>query len=135
MWRKPSQRVQCKSVEQQDIQSLRRIRQRAVDSRMALGNQIRGFKGGYGLCFRQSPHYSPHTLYFSYTRNCFQFAFVLDAPVYSKHLYLVAPLLKITGNAIPNQSSSIRTSVLPEKNPNKPLYCSNHIYAGVPYVP
>lgn len=46
--------VAVKSVEQQDIQSLRRIRQRAVDSRTALGNQIRGLSGEYGLCFRQS---------------------------------------------------------------------------------
>lgn len=46
--------VAVKSVEQQDIQSLRRIRQRAVDNRTALGNQIRGLSGEYGLCFRQS---------------------------------------------------------------------------------
>jgi len=46
--------VAVKSLEQQDIQSLRRIRQRAVDNRTALGNQIRGLSGEYGLCFRQS---------------------------------------------------------------------------------
>jgi len=46
--------VAVKSVEKQDIQSLRRIRQRAVDNRTALGNQIRGLSGEYGLCFRQS---------------------------------------------------------------------------------
>ena len=47
-------RVPVKSVEQQDIQSLRRIRKRHIRNRTALGNQIRGLCSEYGLCFRQS---------------------------------------------------------------------------------
>ena len=41
--------VAVKSIEQQDIQSLRRIRQRAVDNRTALGNQIRGLSGEWSV--------------------------------------------------------------------------------------
>lgn len=47
-------RVSVKTVEQQDIQSLRRIRQRHVDNRTALGNQIRGLSGEYGVSFSLS---------------------------------------------------------------------------------
>jgi len=46
--------VPVKSVQSQDIQSLRRIRQRHVDNRTALGNQLRGICAEYGLCFTHS---------------------------------------------------------------------------------
>jgi len=47
-------RVSVKTVEQQDIQSLRRIRQRHVENRTALGNQIRGLSAEYGVSFSLS---------------------------------------------------------------------------------
>lgn len=46
--------VLVKSVQMQDIQSLRRLRQRQVHNRTAIGNQIRGLCAEYGLCFRES---------------------------------------------------------------------------------
>lgn len=47
-------RVPVKTRESQDIQSLRRIRQRHVVNRTKLGNQIRGLCAEYGLCFTLS---------------------------------------------------------------------------------
>lgn len=41
--------VTVKSVEQQDIQGLHRIRQSVVKQRTALANQIRGLLGEYGI--------------------------------------------------------------------------------------
>ncbi len=46
--------VSIKTVEQQDIQSLRRIRQRHVNNRTALSNQMRGLCAEYGVCFKPS---------------------------------------------------------------------------------
>ena len=47
---RPSMRfVPCKSIEQQDIQALHRVRTRLVKQRTALVNQIRGLLGEYGL--------------------------------------------------------------------------------------
>jgi len=47
---RPSMRfVGIKSVEQQDIQCIHRIRQRLVKNRTALGNEIRGFLLEYGI--------------------------------------------------------------------------------------
>lgn len=52
---RPSMRfVTPKTVEQQDIQNLHRIRSRLIKQRTALGNQIRGLLGEYGLCIPQS---------------------------------------------------------------------------------
>jgi transposase len=45
--------VPIKSVAQQDIQSLHRIRSRYVENRTALANQIRGLAGEYGQVCRQ----------------------------------------------------------------------------------
>jgi len=48
--RRPQMRfVPAKSVEQQDIQSLHRVRSRLVSSRTQLGNQIRGLLSEYGI--------------------------------------------------------------------------------------
>jgi len=48
--RRPQMRfVSAKSVEQQDIQSLHRVRCRLVSSRTQLGNQIRGLLSEYGI--------------------------------------------------------------------------------------
>jgi transposase len=47
--------VPAKSVEQQDIQSLHRVRSRLVSSRTQLGNQIRGLLAEYGIVL---PHIS-----------------------------------------------------------------------------
>ena len=41
--------VPAKSVEQQDIQSLHRVRSRLVSSRTQLANQIRGLLMEYGM--------------------------------------------------------------------------------------
>jgi transposase len=41
--------VPGKSVEQQDIQSLRRVRSRLVSSRRQLASQIRGLLAAYGI--------------------------------------------------------------------------------------
>ena len=46
--------VPLKSEEQQDIQSLHRIRERLVGNRTAIGNQIRGLAGEYGIVFPKS---------------------------------------------------------------------------------
>ena len=47
---RPSMRfVPTKTIEQQDIQSLHRIRSQAVARRTALGNQIRGLLMEYGI--------------------------------------------------------------------------------------
>jgi transposase len=45
--------VPAKSVEQQDIQSLHRVRSRMVSSRTALANQIRGLLSEYGIVLPQ----------------------------------------------------------------------------------
>lgn len=45
--------VPAKSVEQQDIQSLHRVRSRLVSSRTGLGNQIRGLLAEYGIVLPQ----------------------------------------------------------------------------------
>ena len=46
--------VPIKTIEQQDIQSLHRIRQRHVENRTALGNQIRGLLSEYGIVIARS---------------------------------------------------------------------------------
>jgi len=46
--------VTPKSVGQQDIQNLHRIRSRLIKQRTALGNQIRGLLSEYGICIPQS---------------------------------------------------------------------------------
>jgi len=52
---RPSMRfVTPKSIEQQDIQNLHRIRSRLVKQRTALGNQIRGLLGEYGIAIPKS---------------------------------------------------------------------------------
>jgi transposase len=45
--------VWAKTLEQQDIQALHRIRERLVSQRTRLCNQIRGLLGGYGLVIPQ----------------------------------------------------------------------------------
>ena len=45
--------VSPKSIEQQDIQALHRIRQRLIEQRTALSNQIRGLLTEYGIVFPQ----------------------------------------------------------------------------------
>ncbi len=51
---RPSMRfVAVKTVDQQDIQSIHRIRQRLVCSRTSLANEIRGLLGEYGIVIRQ----------------------------------------------------------------------------------
>ncbi len=45
--------VEIKTIEQQDIQALHRIRQSQVKSRTALGNQIRGLLAEYGIVIRK----------------------------------------------------------------------------------
>jgi len=45
--------VPAKSVEQQDVQSLHRVRSRLVSSRTALANQIRGLLAEYGIVLPQ----------------------------------------------------------------------------------
>lgn len=45
--------VNEKSIEQQDIQSIHRIRQRLVRARTALANEIRGLLGEYGIIVNQ----------------------------------------------------------------------------------
>ena len=54
---RPSMRfVPTKTIEQQDIQSLHRIRSQAVARRTALGNQIRGLFMEYGVIIpKQKP--------------------------------------------------------------------------------
>lgn len=46
--------VPINSIEQQDIQMLHRIRSGLIKERTALGNQIRGFLGEYGIAIPQS---------------------------------------------------------------------------------
>lgn len=46
--------VPIKSIEQQDIQALHRIRERFVQQRTALGNQIRGLLAEYGIVTKKS---------------------------------------------------------------------------------
>src|SRR5438552_3765315 len=47
---RPSMRfVPSKSIEQQDLQALHRIRSRMIGSRTQLGNQIRGLLAEYGI--------------------------------------------------------------------------------------
>lgn len=51
---RPSMRfASINTVEQQDLQMLHRIRSRLVAERTAMGNQIRGLLGEYGLVFNQ----------------------------------------------------------------------------------
>lgn len=51
---RPSMRfVPMKSIEQQDIQSLHRIREQVIQHRTALSNQLRGILAEYGLVVRQ----------------------------------------------------------------------------------
>jgi transposase len=53
---RPSMRfVPVKSVEQQDVQALHRVRQRRMEERTALINQIRGFLLEYGVAVRLGP--------------------------------------------------------------------------------
>ena len=53
---RPSMRfVPTKSVEQQDIQALHRVRQRRIEERTALINQIRGLLLEYGVAVRLGP--------------------------------------------------------------------------------
>lgn len=47
-------RVPVKTVEQQDIKSLRCTRQQWIDHKTALGNQIRGLSAEYGVIFSRS---------------------------------------------------------------------------------
>ncbi len=49
--------VQAKTVEQQDIQTLHRVRERLVSQRTSLANQIRGLLGEYGIVIPQGPHH------------------------------------------------------------------------------
>jgi transposase len=53
--------VPVKEVEQQDLQSLHRARERVVKARTALGNEIRGLAMEYGLVFPQSVTKFRHT--------------------------------------------------------------------------
>jgi transposase len=48
--------VPIKSVEQQDIQNLHRIRQRLISNRTGLCNQIRGLLSDYGIIFAKGHH-------------------------------------------------------------------------------
>lgn len=53
---RPSMRfVSTKSVEQQDVQCLHRIRQRLIRSRTSLINEIRGLLSEYGVVFNKGP--------------------------------------------------------------------------------
>jgi transposase len=45
--------VSVRSIEQQDIQNIHSVRQRLIAERTALGNQIRGILGEYGVCIAQ----------------------------------------------------------------------------------
>jgi transposase len=49
--------VSIKSVEQQEIQSVHRVRERLVRDRTALGNQIRGLLQEYGIIFKEGLHH------------------------------------------------------------------------------
>lgn len=49
--------VSIKSVEQQEIQSVHRVRERLVRDRTALGNQIRGLLQEYGIIFNEGLHH------------------------------------------------------------------------------
>jgi len=49
--------VGIKSVEQQEIQSIHRVRERLVRDRTALGNQIRGILQEYGIIFNEGLHH------------------------------------------------------------------------------
>ena len=46
--------VPAKSIEQQDIQALHRVRSRLIGCRTQLGNQIRGLLSEYGIVLPQS---------------------------------------------------------------------------------
>jgi len=61
--------VAAKTIEQQDIQALHRLRERRIQDRTALCNQIRGLLSEYGIIMplRSSYHSSPNTLDF---RRC-----------------------------------------------------------------
>lgn len=49
--------VEVKSIEQQDIQALHRVRQGLVKSRTALSNQIRGLLAEYGIVVKKGASY------------------------------------------------------------------------------
>lgn len=54
---RPSMRfVEVKTIEQQDIQSTHRIRERQITHRTAVANQIRGLLGEYGFAIPQGIH-------------------------------------------------------------------------------
>jgi len=48
--------VPLKSIEQQDIQNLHKIRQRLIANRTGLSNQIRGLLSDYGIIFAKGHH-------------------------------------------------------------------------------
>jgi transposase len=48
--------VPIKTIEQQDIQNLHRVRQRLVSARTGLSNQIRGLLADYGIIFAKGHH-------------------------------------------------------------------------------
>jgi transposase len=48
--------VPIKTIEQQDIQCLHRVRQRLISSRTALTNQVRGLLSDYGIIFSKGHH-------------------------------------------------------------------------------
>lgn len=54
--------VSPKTIEQQDLQSLHRIRSLLVQERTALANQIRGLLSEYGLIIPQGIHNITKTL-------------------------------------------------------------------------
>lgn len=54
--------VSVKSLQQQDNQSLHRIRKMAVAHKVDLSNQIRGLLGEYGICINKGDHTIPSQL-------------------------------------------------------------------------
>ncbi len=55
---RPSMRfVAVKSVEQQDVQAVHRVRQQLVEARTALANQVRGLLAEYGIVIPQGVAY------------------------------------------------------------------------------
>ena len=48
--------VPIKTIEQQDIQNLHRVRQRLVSVRTGLSNQVRGLLSDYGIIFAKGHH-------------------------------------------------------------------------------
>src|ERR671932_1259084 len=64
VWPPPMRGVPVKSVAQQDIQALHRIRERQIKARTALLNQIRGLLAEYGLVIPQHAAQVRHQLPF-----------------------------------------------------------------------